>query len=664
MRLTLSALSSLARLLLTSILVFPCVIQAAENALPWPTDASPRLTSSFAEPRSRHYHSGIDISTNGHMGYDLYSPVDGWVLRASASYYGYGKQLLIQGSDGRRYLYAHMLDFSDTLEVLLEEAQARGAGYDQVLWFEAGEIPFRRGEVVGRSGGSGAGPPHVHFEVRDGKGSALNPLRYGLQVEDSRPPVIQNLALFPRSREGRVSGSALPVVLDVLGDAPSYYLADTLRIEGDAQFALRCYDNVDRSSSRLAPYRMLLLVDGDTLFQSLYERVAFADTRWITAEINRWLLAERSQTFRNLWDVGPRLSFCADAGGRPETCHGVLRPRGLCHGFVQVTDPAGNMSSLSFVVDARPVEARESTECRRIDLAMPHVPGPGVEDVPQLYHSEDGVTLVLKLSTPCDSVYVESEASAMWPVTHYQQKYELVLPLKVRPDPQSLWLGLPHDGTVRYLAEYDLYPVSPERTEVLAWNSKELWAQLQVDAGSMPAEQLMLLGEGQPGALLVGPANLCLTSFARLQMPLPADLLDEDRTRAAICMRSGEKWEWCSGWTLSGDTLQCDVFNSGEYAVQVDRQAPRLRHQYPAATTRERQPLFAWRCQEDLSGVVHAELWLNSLCVYPRYDGDMERILWKPRNALEPGEYQLKLLVRDEAGNEATDTRTLQIVGN
>ena len=134
----------------------------------------------------------------------------------------------------------------------------------------------------------------------------------------------------------------------------------------------------------------------------------------------------------------------------------------------------------------------------------------------------------------------------MWPVTHYQQKYELVLPLRCDLIRNRCGSGFPRwDGAL--LGRVRPLSVSPERTEVLAWNSKELWAQLQVDAGSMPAEQLMLLGEGQPGALLVGPANLCLTSFARLQMPLPADLLDEDRTRAAICMRSGEKWSGVLG---------------------------------------------------------------------------------------------------------------------
>ena len=37
----------------------------------WPTDASTRITSEFAEYRSMHFHGGIDISTNGAKGYKV-----------------------------------------------------------------------------------------------------------------------------------------------------------------------------------------------------------------------------------------------------------------------------------------------------------------------------------------------------------------------------------------------------------------------------------------------------------------------------------------------------------------------------------------------------------------------------------------------------------------
>src|SRR5438105_1830788 len=47
----------------------------------WPTDASMKITSSFAEYRSTHFHGGIDISTNGHTGYKVFAVREGYVYR-------------------------------------------------------------------------------------------------------------------------------------------------------------------------------------------------------------------------------------------------------------------------------------------------------------------------------------------------------------------------------------------------------------------------------------------------------------------------------------------------------------------------------------------------------------------------------------------------------
>ena len=634
---------------------------AAENTLPWPTEASRRLTSTFAEPRTRHYHTGVDVSTNGRMGYDLYCPVDGWVLRASASYYGYGKQLLIQGNDGQRYLFAHMLDFSDTLEAVLEQHQLVAGSYNQELWFKPQEFALQRGEVVGRSGGSGAGPPHLHFEVRDGEGRAINPLRHGVAVADTRHPVIQQLAVLPVGEGSLVNGSTLPVVVDVQGEAPGYRLADTLHISGDARFSLRCFDRVDGSRSHLAPYELQLVAAEDTFYRAVFGRIAFRDTRWISAEINRWMVATREQTFRNLWYAGGGPTFCADAGSSAQECHGVMSQEGLCHATILVGDPVGNTSELSFVVLQEPASNHGLREGRILSKTQAHMKGPGLKATPLVYHNGEEFVFWQKLEQSTDSLYLEYDEPYLWPTQGLNNSRSLLFALPPIEDELSLWIGLPASGGARYLADYSMYALSPDAENVIQWQSGQRQASLRIEANSTPEEQVLLLARPDEQALLVGPANLCLTAYARLKMSLPEGLDEEDQARAAICRKREDDWEWCSGWALEDSLLACDLYYPGEYAVLVDRQPPRLQHQYPAASTTQGRPLFSWRCREDLSGVVHAELWLNERVVYPRYDGDTERILWKPRKPLDPGQYQLKLLVRDEAGNEASDQRSLTV---
>ena len=48
--------------------VFSLSLIAQPTGYIWPTDASPYLTSTFAETRSTHFHSGIDIKTWGREG--------------------------------------------------------------------------------------------------------------------------------------------------------------------------------------------------------------------------------------------------------------------------------------------------------------------------------------------------------------------------------------------------------------------------------------------------------------------------------------------------------------------------------------------------------------------------------------------------------------------
>ena len=82
----------------------------------WPTDASHRITSSFAEYRSTHFHGGIDISTNGRKGYPVYAVRDGFVYRIRISPTGYGKMLYVKHKDGYVSTYAHLQTFNRSEE--------------------------------------------------------------------------------------------------------------------------------------------------------------------------------------------------------------------------------------------------------------------------------------------------------------------------------------------------------------------------------------------------------------------------------------------------------------------------------------------------------------------------------------------------------------------
>ena len=81
----------------------------------WPTSARPKITSSFAEFRSSHFHAGLDIGTGNRTGADVYAARDGYVARIELSPYGYGRFLILRHGDGFYTTYAHLSAYMDKL---------------------------------------------------------------------------------------------------------------------------------------------------------------------------------------------------------------------------------------------------------------------------------------------------------------------------------------------------------------------------------------------------------------------------------------------------------------------------------------------------------------------------------------------------------------------
>ena len=60
-----------------------------------PLDIDPVIAGTFGELRSNHFHSGIDIKTQGKQGLKIYAAADGYVSRIKVAQYGFGKAIYI-----------------------------------------------------------------------------------------------------------------------------------------------------------------------------------------------------------------------------------------------------------------------------------------------------------------------------------------------------------------------------------------------------------------------------------------------------------------------------------------------------------------------------------------------------------------------------------------
>lgn len=197
--------------------VLPQPLAPAFDVLPLPAPLV--LTDLYGELRGAHLHAGLDLRAA--LGTPVRTPLRATVERVRTSGAGYGRSLYLRASDGSLLVFGHLDAFAGALAAHLDSLQRESGLYEQDVWPPVGRFRFAAGDTVAWSGESGAGPPHLHVEVRHGD-FALNPLRVGLPIRDVTPPTLESLALETMEDSAWVAGmphawlSRLPAVRETV----------------------------------------------------------------------------------------------------------------------------------------------------------------------------------------------------------------------------------------------------------------------------------------------------------------------------------------------------------------------------------------------------------------------------------------------------------------
>ena len=242
------------------------------------------MSSVFGDYRDFHFHAGIDITTGGKTGAKITAPTDGTVFRVFTSYQGYGKAVYLKAEDGKIFVFGHLSDFSPKLSGLVESEQLKNRRYYIDLLTSG--IKIRKGEVIGYSGESGYGGPHLHFEMRDGGNHPMNPLVFGFVVPDAIPPIIEKVAIKPVDLSSTVNGLHSWAIMPFSYDEKQkvYTLPDTLVVDGEFGIALSAFDRMNGLRRRFGIYQMKVLLDGELAFFSSYDSLDFDKTYKIDLE--------------------------------------------------------------------------------------------------------------------------------------------------------------------------------------------------------------------------------------------------------------------------------------------------------------------------------------------------------------------------------------------
>jgi hypothetical protein len=232
-----------------------------------PLDPPIKVTATFGEYRRLHFHAGLDFSTEHQIGRPVFAPVAGYIERARTSGAGFGRSLMIHTADGRTILLAHLDAFDEPIASYVAHAQDSTGRYEQELSPPPGLFPVKVGQRIAWTGDSGAGPPHLHMEVRYGEW-AYNPLRFGLAIPDSAPPVLHRVILEPIDDVSTVEGGSAPV--------PFAFPRDTVTAEGRLRVWVEAGDGITDPEPRDAPYGLSMEWNGASV-ECRFDRIAWDD---------------------------------------------------------------------------------------------------------------------------------------------------------------------------------------------------------------------------------------------------------------------------------------------------------------------------------------------------------------------------------------------------
>jgi murein DD-endopeptidase MepM/ murein hydrolase activator NlpD len=318
--------------------------QAQDQGLQWPLGLAPALSSTFGETRSTAFHAGIDLKTWGKTGYAVHAAGDGWVERARMSPWGFGRAIYVRLTDGRIAVYAHLDSFFTPIQERIRAEQRAQGHYSVQLWFEKGEIPVKRGQVIAATGQTGAGPPHLHFELRDSGNVPLNALLHAFRVADTQAPTIRRLLVVPRGPGSLADGGHDPVMVPVRWQTAQQRFVATrpVSVFGRIGIGVESFDTADAADNKMAPLWQALRVDDQEVFRSRLHRVPIAD--WHQVSLDRWRL--NGHVFSNLFlRPGNRLPFYTSDGNAGWIfAGGDGLPPGEHHVEVIAADVAGNES--------------------------------------------------------------------------------------------------------------------------------------------------------------------------------------------------------------------------------------------------------------------------------------------------------------------------------
>lgn len=663
-----------------------CAGDPKENAREylWPTNASRSLSSTFAESRDTHYHSGLDIRTNHTEGYPCYAVADGDIVRIRVSPYGYGKVLYLQLHDGRTAVYAHLQRFGPRIEEIVKAWQYEQHSFRCHLFFEPGELPFDKGEIVAYTGSTGIGHPHLHFEMRSEVGY-INPMTLGFTVADTRAPRPERVTVFPLDVDAEVDGGFDGVSLPIrplVGKGSNYYEATKIpSIYGTIGLGITGDDHTNAAYNPVCFYGLDLILDDSLVFSARYDAITYQETKQIHLERDFRLQRNEDIVSNHLWQ-DPLITADFYSAGE-----GLINTNDLTAGLhdfeIIVHDYMKNSAHVlgSLNVQSQPVYPQvkdrslggdffdhhtgssptpSSTASKHANLKTDFYDDYVVFRVPKL--GEHGA-VQLSIRRPYRSIIPLIASDGQW-----------VGKLPLRPELPGRWLFdlcvTDQNGTVRSdTSSIFLQPILKDGGIAISEDGR-FYAEFEPRATYKTTYTRVYAEDPPPDEHFASkvyhlyPHDVPIRSEAGVSIRILPEEQHPEQLGIYSLTRKGE-WEFIDndrrtvpgsvyGWSPQLET----------YVLIRDAEPPELRWLSPKRSTKNPRPTLRLRVEDNFSIVDDRtmSLEIDGEWVLMEYDFENDLMFGRPEEPLSPGEHRIEVRVRDYCGNEAQLSRTLTIL--
>ncbi len=247
-----------------------------------PLDINLVLAGNFGEMRANHFHSGLDIKTQQKEGLPVYAPADGYVSRIEVQHFGYGKALYILHPNGYTTVYGHLRSYAGDIEKYVKDNQYAKETFEIELFPDKTLLPVKKGDIIAYSGNTGgSGGPHLHFEIRDSSQRPMNPLLFGIQIPDTKKPIISAVFAYPIGEDAQINQSQNRTKLRLIKQKDGNYKTEDITAFGKVGFGITTYDQQDGASNKNGSYKIETRFNGTEKFEVLFNKFSFSESRYL-----------------------------------------------------------------------------------------------------------------------------------------------------------------------------------------------------------------------------------------------------------------------------------------------------------------------------------------------------------------------------------------------